>query len=76
MKHALFLIILTFTLLIVAANGSEATVITQNLIKYRSVIHNALGNATILTAQQYAIQYANLLDAIQAAQSLKMQSAM
>lgn len=76
MKHVLLLIILTFTLLLVAANGSEATVITQNLIKYRSVIHNALGNVTILTAQQYAIQYVNLLDVIQVAQSLKMQFAM
>jgi hypothetical protein len=71
----MLLSILTFALVLVTANGAEATV-KPILLNYNSVIHNAHGSVMILTAQQSAIQFVNLQDVTQVVQSLKTQYAM
>ena len=75
MKHVMLFSILTFALVLVTANGAEATV-KPILLNFISVIHNVHGNVMILTARQSAIQFASLQDVIQVVQSLKTQYAM
>ena len=70
----MLLSILTFALVLVTANGAEATV-KPILLNYNSVIHNVHGNVMIHIAQLFAIQFANLLDAIHHVRSQRTQSA-